>query len=134
MDIKDLLNIRLIGIIGAILVIISEFLPWFSDQSCFDIYLLYTNIAIEDAFLFLFPFVSGCICLIGSFLIIYNREYKINSVITIFIGLGFLTLFIFEIIQDELFLISNTGFGFYMYIIGFFIIIFNTIVILKVKE
>ncbi|TFG29361.1 MAG: hypothetical protein EU532_03225 [Promethearchaeota archaeon] len=125
---------RFTGIIGSILIIISEFLPWFSQFSLFDAYVLYTITAVEEAFLFLFPLISGIICLIASILILKNLEYKINSVIITFIGLGFLTFFLVEFIPGELFYLSKAGIGFYLCIAGFIIMIINIILILISKE
>lgn len=125
---------RLIGLIGSILLIISEFLPWFSGFSCFDIYILYTIVAVEQSFLYLFPLVSGIICLIGSILIIYNKSYKINSVLINLIGLGFLILFLFELIPGELFYLQRAGLGFYFCIAGFLISIIGVVLILQSKE
>ena len=125
---------RFTGIIGSILIIISEFLPWFSQFSLFDAYVLYTITAVEEAFLFLFPLISGIICLIASILILKNLEYKINSVIITFIGLGFLTFFLVQFIPGELFYLSKVGVGFYLCIAGFIIMIINIVLILISKE
>ncbi|MFX1394700.1 MAG: hypothetical protein ACFFAH_14160 [Promethearchaeota archaeon] len=133
-QIKTSINNRLIGFVGSILLIISEFLPWFSGFSCFDIYILYTFVAVEESFLYLFPLISGIICLIGSILIIFDRLYKINSVLISLLGLGFLILFLFEIIPDELFYLPRVGIGFYFCIAGFLITMIGVIVILLSEE
>jgi len=133
-DLSRILNYRLIGLIGSILLIASEFLPWFSGFSCFDIYIIYTIVAVEKSFLYLFPLVSGIICLIGSILIIYDKSYKINSVLINLIGLGFLILFLFEIVPGELFYLQNAGIGFYFCIAGFLITIISVIIILLENE
>ena len=129
-----ILDYQFTGIIGSILIIISEFLPWFSQFSLFDAYILYTITKVEEAFLFLFPLISGIICLIASILILNNFEYKINSVIITFIGLGFLTFFLVEFIPGELFYLSKAGIGFYLCIAGFIIMIINIVLILISKE
>ena len=41
MEIKNYLDLKLIGLIGALLLIISEFLPWFSEYSLLEIYSFY---------------------------------------------------------------------------------------------
>ena len=132
----NFLDFRLVGLVGSILLIVSEFLPWFSGFSLFDAYILYTITAVEESFIFLFPLISGIICLVASLLIIYNLEYKINSVIITFIGLGFLTLFLVDFIPGELFYLSKAGvgIGFYLCIAGFMIMIINIILILITKE
>ena len=124
------IDYRLIGLVGSILLILSEFLPWFSGFSCLDIYILYTIVAVEESFLYLFPLISGIICLIGCILIILNESYRINSVLINFIGLGFLLLFLFEIIPGELFYLPRAGLGFYFCIAGFLITIIGIIMIL----
>jgi len=131
---KAHIDYRLIGLVGSILLIISEFLPWFSGFSCLDIYILYTIVAVEESFLYLFPLISGIICLIGSILIILDQSYKINSVLINFIGLGFLILFLFEIIPGELFYLPSTGIGFYLCISGTLITMIGIITILLSKE
>ncbi|TFG08567.1 MAG: hypothetical protein EU539_02010 [Promethearchaeota archaeon] len=129
------LDYRLIGFIGSLLLIISEFLPWFSNTfSLVDIFILYSIIKFERAFLYLYPFVSGIICLIGSLLIMYDIEYRINSVIISFIGLGFLTIFLFEIIPAEVNYLPHIQIGFYVCISGFIAIIFGIIMSLMIKE
>ena len=129
-----ILDERLTGIVGSILIILSEFLPWFSRFSLLDAYILYTITAVEESFLFLFPLISGIICLIASLIILYNIEYKINSVIITFIGLGFLTLFLVDFVPGELIYLSNAGVGLYLCIAGFIIMIINVILILISKE
>jgi hypothetical protein len=128
------INLRLLGLIGSILLIISEFLPWFSGQSLLDTYIFTTMVALEESFLFLFPLISGIICLIGSFIVFYDLDYKINSAIVNFIGLGFLLLFFFDIIPTEIFYLSSLGVGFYCCIAGFLIILINILIILLIKE
>lgn len=130
----NFLDFRFVGLVGSILLIVSEFLPWFSGFSLFDAYILYTITAVEESFIFLFPLISGIICLIASLLIIYNLEYKINSVIITFIGLGFLTLFLVDFVPGELFYLSKAGIGFYLCIIGFMIMVINIMLILITKE
>ena len=127
-------NLRLVGLFGSILLIISDFIPWISGQSLFDIYVFFTYSNVEESFLYLFPLVSGIICLIGSFIVYYNFEYKINSVIVNFIGLGFLLLFFFEIIPGEVNYISGLQIGFYCCIAGFFIVLINVINVLMINE
>ena len=127
-------NLRLGGLLGSILLIISEFLPWISGQSLLDIYIFSTYVAVEESFLFVFPLISGIICLIGSIIVYYNIEYKINSVIVNFIGLGFLLLFLFEIIPSEVGYISGLQIGFYCCIAGFFIVLINVINVLMINE
>jgi len=128
------LNFRLLGVLGAILLIIAEFLPWISDQSLLDIYIFYTLVALEESFLFLFPLVSGIICLIGSLIIFYDLDYKINSALVNFVGLGFLLLFFIEVIPGEIVYISSLGLGFYFCIAGFMIILINVLNVLLMKE
>ena len=127
-------NLRLVGLFGSILLIISEFLPWISGFSLLDIYIFSTYVALEESFLFLFPLVSGIICLIGNIIVYYSLEYKINSVIVNFIGLGFLLLFFFEIIPGEIFYISGLQIGFYCCIAGFCIVLINVINVLMISE
>ena len=125
---------RVIGLIGSILIVISEFLPWSSQLSLLDLYIHYTITAVEESFLFLFPLISGIICLIACLLIMHNIEYKINSVIINFIGLGFLCLFLVDFIPGELFNLFKAGIGFYLCIAGFIIIFLNIILILISKK
>jgi len=128
------LDYRFTGILGSALIIISEFLPWISQFSLLDTYIIYTITTVEESFLYLFPLISGIICLIASLLVFYNIEYKINSVIITFIGLGFLTLFLVDFIPGELFYLSKAGVGLYLCIAGFIIMIINVILILISKE
>ena len=134
MNIKRYLDFRLLGLTGSVMLILSQFLPWFSSQSLLDIYIISTSVAIEDSFLYLFPLICGIICLVGAIVIIYNLDYKINSVIVNFIGLGFFLIFIIEIIPKELLYIPYAEIGFYFSIIGSILIFFEILNILLTKQ
>ena len=134
MSIKKYLDFRLLGLTGSILMIISQFLSWFSNQSLLYIYIITTSVAIEDSFLYLFPLISGIICLVGTGLIVYKIEYKINSVIINFVGLGFFLIFIFEIVTKEFIYLPTAQIGFYFSIIGSILIFFDILNVLIIKE
>ena len=134
MSIKKYLDFRLLGLTGSILLIISQFLAWFSDQSLLYIYIITTSVAIEDSFLYLFPLISGIICLGGSVLIVYKIEYRINSVIINLVGLGFFLVFIFEIVTKEFIYLPTAQIGFYFSIIGSILIFFDILNVLMIKE
>jgi len=91
-------------------------------------------VAIEDAFLYLFPLICGIICLVGSIVILYNLNYKINSVTINFIGLGFYLIFIIEIIPRELYYIPYAEIGFYFSVVGSILIFFEILNILITKQ
>jgi len=130
MELKKYLNSLTIGLIGSILLIISEFFSWFSNYNLFEIYLITTSVEIADSFLFLFPLLSGIICLFASLLPIYRIELNIKSVILSIVGLGFMLLFFIEYISQEIEYLSNSGIGFYLGVIGFLLVLFNIINIL----
>jgi len=134
MNIKRYLDFRLLGLTGSVMLILSQFLPWFSSHSLLYIYIISTSVAIEDSFLYLFPLICGIICLVGVIVIIYNLDYKINSVIINFIGLGFFLIFIIEIIPKELLYIPYAEIGFYFSIIGSILIFFEILNILLTKQ
>ena len=134
MTIKKYLDFRLLGLTGSILLILSQFLSWFSNQSLLYIYIITTSVAIEDSFLYLFPLISGMICLGGTILILYKIDYKINSVIINFVGLGFFLIFVFEIITEEFIFLPTAQIGFYFSIIGSLLIFFDILNVLIIKE
>ncbi len=134
MNLKRYLDFRLFGLTGSVMLILSQFFPWFSNQSLLDIYIISTSVAIEDSFLYLFPLICGIICLVGAIVIIYNLDYKINSVIINFIGLGFFLIFIIEIIPKQLLYIPYAEIGFYFSIIGSILIFFEILNILLTKQ
>ncbi len=134
MKLRNYIDTSLIGLIGSILLIVSEFFSWFSGYNLIEIYLITTSVAIEDSFLFLFPLISGIICFIGSILIIYKDELRIKSVIIFFVGLGFLLIFFFDYISQEIEYLSNAGPGLYLGVAGFLLILFNIIIALITKE
>ena len=134
MSIKKYLDFRLLGLTGSILLIISQFLSWFSNQSLLYIYIVTTSVAIEDSFLYLFPLISGIICLVGTGLIVYKIDYRINSVIINFVGLGFFLIFIFEIVTKEFIYLPTAQIGFYFSIIGSILIFFDILNVLIIKE
>ena len=134
MELKKYLNTYILGVIGSVLLIISEFFSWFTDYSLIERYVIYSSVAIEDSFLYLFPLMSGIICLIASSLVIYKIELKIKCVIIFFVGLGFMIIFFIDYITQEISFISNPGIGFYLGVIGFLLILFNIINILITIE
>ena len=134
MSIKKYLDFRLLGLTGSILMIISQFLSWFSNQSLLYIYIITTSVAIEDSFLYLFPLISGIICLVGTGLIVYKIDYRINSVIINLVGLGFFLIFIFEIVTKEFIYLPTAQIGFYFSIIGSILIFFDILNVLIIKE
>ncbi|MFW9946977.1 MAG: hypothetical protein ACFFDX_09135 [Candidatus Odinarchaeota archaeon] len=135
MDIKSFVDYRLLGLTGSILLIVSQFLTWFSDYTLLERYILYTTLPdIGISFLYLFPLISGIICLIATLLIYFKLEYRINSVIISFVGFGFFLVFIFELIPQEIDFISNAGIGFYMSIAGAILIFFHNLNILLTRE
>ncbi|NVM43917.1 MAG: hypothetical protein HWN79_03280 [Candidatus Lokiarchaeota archaeon] len=133
MNLKKYLDFRLLGLAGSILLILSQFIPWFSNQTLLDIFIIKTIVPIGDSFLYLFPLICGIICLIGTIVIISNIEYRINSVIINFIGLGFFLVFAFRIIPEELLYLPN-ALGFYFSIIGSILVFFDILNILLTKE
>ena len=134
MNIKKYLDFRLLGLTGSILLILSQFLSWFSNQSLLYIYIITTSVAIEDSFLYLFPLISGIICLVGTGLIIYKIDYRINSVIINLVGLGFFLMFAFEIVTKEFIYLPTAQIGFYFSIIGSILIFFDILNVLMIKE
>jgi hypothetical protein len=133
MDVKRYLDYRLLGLIGSILLILSQFLSWFSNQSLMHIFIIYTSAATEYSFLYIFPLICGIICLVGTIVILYNIEYRINSVIINFIGLGFFLIFLIEIIPREFLYLPYAEIGFYFSIIGSILIFFDILNILISK-
>ena len=134
MEVKEYLDFRLLGLAGSILMIVSMFLPWITGLTLFETYIITTMIQVENAFLYLFPLISGSICLLGAVLLIYDEEFRINSVIINFIGLSFLLLFLFEFIPAEITYIPSIGFGFYVCVAGLLLIFLDIINILLIKD
>ncbi|MFX0001115.1 MAG: hypothetical protein ACFE9Q_13310 [Candidatus Hodarchaeota archaeon] len=134
MELKKYVNTFIIGLIGSILLIISEFFSWFSSYNLLEIYIITTSVELADSFLFLFPLLSGIICLIASFLVIYRLELKVKSAILSFVGLGFMLIFFIDYISQEIEFISNSGIGFYLGVAGFLLVLLNVINVLITKE
>ena len=134
MELKKYVNTFIIGLIGSILLIISEFFSWFSSYNLLEIYIITTSVELADSFLFLFPLLSGIICLIASFLVIYRLELKVKSAIVSFVGLGFMLIFFIDYISQEIEFISKSGIGFYLGVAGFLLVLLNVINVLITKE
>ncbi|MCJ7651521.1 MAG: hypothetical protein MUP85_23180 [Candidatus Lokiarchaeota archaeon] len=134
MNIRKYIDLRLIGLVGSCLLIISQFSSWYSGLTLINIYLITTSVAIEDSFLYLFPLISGSICFIGTFLVLYKLEYKLNSVIINFIGLGFFLIFIFEIVPKDFPYLVSAEIGFYFAVIGALLILLDILNVLKLNN
>ena len=128
--IKKFLDLRLLGMIGSIFMILSQFLSWFSGISLLGRYLIMISYSLESSFLYLFPLISGSITLVGSLLILFKGEYKVNSVIIIFIGLGFFLIFLIELIPQDFVYIATAEIGFYLSIVGALLVLLDIINIL----
>ncbi|MFW9930798.1 MAG: hypothetical protein ACFFD1_15525 [Candidatus Thorarchaeota archaeon] len=134
MGLKKYLDIRLLGLIGGFFLIISEFLSWFSGYSLIDLLFLFSG-EIEYLFLYVLPIISGIICLIGTILILYKEDYRINTVIINFVGLGFYLVFLIEFIPRHFpYVIFNSEIGFYISVTGGMLILFDILNILLMKE
>ncbi|MFX0082024.1 MAG: hypothetical protein ACFE94_09750 [Candidatus Hodarchaeota archaeon] len=134
MEFKKIYLVLLLGLSGPILLILSEFFSWFSDYNLIELYALYTDLQIENSFLYLFPLISGIVCLIANVLFIYKVEFRIKSIILSFVGLGFQLLFFIDHISQEIEFISNAGLGLYLGVFGFLLIIINIINVLSTAE
>ncbi|MBD3193911.1 MAG: hypothetical protein GF317_02575 [Candidatus Lokiarchaeota archaeon] len=126
MNLKSFLDIKLLGIVGAILVLLSEILPWSSSYSLLEIYVITINVQIENAFLFLFPIVSGILSLIANIIQFTKLKEKVEFYILDIMSLGLLFLFFFEIIPDELIYYLDY-IGIYFCISGLLFILINLI-------
>ena len=131
---RNVVSLLLLGLIGPILLIISEFFPWFSGYNLIELFIITTLVEIENSFLFLFPLISGIVCLIANMLVIFNMEYRIKTVILSLVGLGFQLIFFIDYIIQELEFLSNAGVGVYLGSFGFFLIIINIVNILTKAE
>jgi len=134
MELKKINFVLILGLSGPILLILSEFFSWFSDYNLIELYVLYTDLQIEYSFLFLFPLISGIICLIANVLVIYKAEFRIKSIILSFVGLGFQLLFFIDHISQEIEFIYDAGLGLYLGVFGFILIIINIINVLSTVE
>ena len=127
---KNIVSSLLLGLIGPILLILSEFFPWFSSYNLFELFIITTFAEIENSFLFLFPLISGIVCLIANMLVLYKVEFRIKTVILSLVGFGFQLIFFIDYISQELGFLANAGIGIYLGIFGFLLIIINIIYIL----
>ena len=134
MNLKKYIDLKLFGVLGSILMIISQFIVWYSGMSMFEIYLIMTSIALEDSFLFLLPLIRGSISLVGYVLILIKEEYRVNSVIIIFIGLGFFLIFLIELIPQDFPYLSTAELGFYLSIAGAMLILLDIVNILILNK
>jgi hypothetical protein len=134
MKIKRLYFLLFLGLCGPILLILSEFFSWFSNYNLIELYVIFTDLQIEDSFLFLFPLISGVICLTANGLTIFNIEFRNKSIILSFVGLGFQLLFFIDHISQEIEFISDAGIGLYLGIFGFLLILINLIYVLTTIE
>jgi len=130
MNKKRVQNLNILGLIGSILIIVSEFLVWFSSISLFEYYFITIDIAIENAFLYLFPLMSGLICLSGNILMIFNSSHRVKFGILNIIGLSFLLIFLLQMIPLHQFIYLINQLGIYVFIAGLILILINLINIL----
>ncbi|MFW9818329.1 MAG: hypothetical protein ACFFE5_01870, partial [Candidatus Thorarchaeota archaeon] len=120
--------------IGSLVLILSEFFSWFSEYNLIEEYVIRSTIALEDSFLYLFPLLSGTICLIASILVLYKIEFKVKSIIIFLVGLGFFVLFFIDYIIREITSFPNPSIGFYLGIAGFLLILINILNMLLTRE
>ncbi|TXT59280.1 MAG: conserved membrane protein of unknown function [Promethearchaeota archaeon] len=128
----ELLN--LLGFIGGGMMLISEFLPWFSGRLLLQIFFITISVAIENSFLYLFPLISGIITLFGSGLLLYDKNLKLNSALIKIVSIGFLMVFFFDLISNQITFLPALGIGLYLCIGGFIFSIFDVINLLIVNN
>ena len=131
---KNFNSFLLLGLIGPIFLIISEFFPWFSEDNLIELFIIKNSDQIEDSFLFLFPLISGLVCLIATVLVLFESEYIIKTVILSFVGLGFQLMFFIDYISQVIEFLPNAGLGLYLGFTGFLLIIINLIYMLTKVE
>lgn len=131
---KKNLDFIIFGFTGSILLILSEFFYWSSNYTLLDRFEIATSVAIEDSFLYLFPFLSGIICLAACIIVVYDFKLRIKSVILSSVGIGFLLIFFIDFLSQESDYILSLGVGFYLFLTGFLLIVINVINILLTKE
>ncbi len=134
MELRKYFSGELTKLLGPIFLILSEFFPWFSDLSLFNIFLISSYIELENAFLYLFPLISGALSVLGLLLYLRNKQDRIKYMVISLIGIGFLSLFFIELIPNEEIYLQNMGFGFYICIIGFVILILSLVHSLIIKN
>lgn len=134
MDLKKLIFPILLGLIGPILIILSELFPWFSEYNLIELFVFYFTAKDANSYIFLFPLISGFICLVANILVIITPKFRIKSVIISLIGLGFQLFFFINHIAQEIEFLSNARIGLYFGIFGFLSIIINIIYVLSTVE
>lgn len=131
---KKISFIFLLGLSGPLLLILSEFFSWFSRYNLIELYVIFTDLEIENSFLYLFPIISGIICLIAHILVILKTEFRNQSIILSFVGIGFQIFFFIQYIAQEIEFISDAGIGLYFGIIGFLLIILNLVNVITTEK
>ncbi|TFG18567.1 MAG: hypothetical protein EU533_07615 [Promethearchaeota archaeon] len=134
MQIKKYVDYRLFGLLGSALMMISEFLVWFSNLTLWQIFQIKSTFLMDDAFLYIFPLVSGIICGVASLLSLYREDYKINATIIYLVGLGFMLLFLYDFTVEEVSFLTQAGIGFYFCIAGFMFVLIDMFNVLLSKD
>lgn len=128
-------NNTITGIIiclGSVLLLLSEFEPWFSSQySCWDLYNNYPFPVVNN-YIFLTPLISSILGLsVGITLFFIQKLKKIIVYLILFIGLSFMGMFLIDVFSEEgIILLDSIGpilsilgfgvlfFGFFYYLIS----------------
>lgn len=131
---EDFEPLNLLGFIGGSMILISEFIPWFSGRLLFQIFFITIRVAIENSFLYLFPLISGSITLFGSSLLLHDKNLKLNAALIKIVSIGFLMVFFFDLISNQITYLPALGIGFYLCIGGFIFSIFDVINLLIVNK
>lgn len=113
--------------LGSILLLTSEFMPWFSSQySCWDLYNNYP-FPVINSYTFLTPLLSSSLGLLACALIIFSKNLKkIVIYLILFIGLSLIGMFLIDVFSEEgIILLESIGpilsiLGFGVLFFGFF--------------
>ncbi len=119
----ELFNLFLI--IGAVFLLISEFIPWVSQN-----FSIYNTFLINNEIIYLFPIISAFITFFIAGYLIFSSKPNIGYIsFIILMALSLTMLLLYQIIKDSGVYLFNS-IGIYVGIIGFSLIFFGLFLML----
>ncbi len=121
------------GGLAGFLLLLSEFLPWFSNHSA--IQLSYWRNFIPEYFIYLSPLLAGLIFLISVVLLIWkNPSNIIIPLLLIFSSITLMLVFIIDFLQLDHVYLNSVQIGFYICLGGVFLQFFCAFFVLSSLE
>lgn len=128
---KNRLVLTLLGFLAGLLLVVAEFLPWFSGHTAMEI--SFWNQFVPQFGVYFFPLLSGMATLAAAVLYAWSPRRKFYSALLDVISLSLIFLFYLQIFHLDFIYVGSIQVGFYVCLLGTILVFLEVIVLLLVE-